>query len=70
MDPSSNDQPEEVQKLVYENSVKTIVYHAKTDDVPASYELEVYDNVNDITNDFTGTHVKFDKMFFIVQKFK
>ena len=69
MDPSSNDQPEEVQKLVYENSVKTIVYHAKTDAIPASYELEMYDNVSDITNDFTGTHVKFDKKFFIIQKF-
>ena len=48
----SSDLPEEVQKLVKENSVKKVVLHAKTEYVPANYVVEMlHDNDNDITND-------------------
>ena len=52
MDLQSSDLPEEVQKLVKENSVKKVVFHAKTEYVPANYVVEMlHDNDNDITND-------------------
>ena len=54
MDLQSSDLPEEVQKLVKENSVKKVVFHAKTEYVPANYVVEMLhdnDNDNDITND-------------------
>ena len=52
MDLQSSDLPEEVQKLVKENSVKKVVFRAKTEYVPANYVVEMlHDNDNDITND-------------------
>ena len=54
MDLSSSDLPEEVQKLVKENSVKKILYHVKTKNVPANYVVEMYDNENNTTNVYTG----------------
>ena len=54
MDLQSSDLPEEVQKLVKENSVKKVEFHAKTEYVPANYVVEMLhdnDNDNDITND-------------------
>ena len=52
IDLQSSDLPEEVQKLVKENSVKKVVFHAKTEYVPANYVVEMlHDNDNDITND-------------------
>ena len=52
MDLQSSDLPEEVQKLVKENSVKKVVFHAKTEYVPVNYVVEMlHDNDNDITND-------------------
>ena len=52
MDLQSSDLPEEVQKLVKENSVKKVVFHAKTEYVPANYVVEMlHDNDNGITND-------------------
>ena len=50
MDLQSRDLPEEVQKLVKENSVKKVVFHAKTEYVPANYVVEMLHD-NDITND-------------------
>ena len=54
MDLQSSDLPEEVQKLVKENSVKKVVFHAKTEYVPANYVVEMHDNDNEITNDSTS----------------
>ena len=54
MDLSSGDLPEEVQKLVKKNSVKKIIYHVKTKNVPAKYVVEIVDNENDTTNVYTG----------------
>ena len=57
LDLQSSDLPEEVQKLLKENSVKRVVFHAKTEFVPANYVgqmLHGNDNDNDITNDSTG----------------
>ena len=52
MDLQSSDLPEEVQKLVKENSVKKVVSQAKIEYVPANYAVEMlHDNDNDITND-------------------
>ena len=59
MDLSSSDLPEEVQKLVKENSVKKIIYHAKTKNFPANYAVEMYDNENDTTNVYTG-HTRYE----------
>ena len=68
MDLHSSDLPEEVQKLVKENSVKKVVFHAKTEYVPAIYVVEMHGNDNDITIDFTiCTRYK---IFFIVQKYR
>ena len=50
----SSSSQEEVQKLVEKKLCKKIVFHAKTDNVPANYVTELYDNVNDLTNDCTG----------------
>ena len=55
MDLSSSDLPEELQKLVKENSVKKIIYHVKIKNVPANYVVEMYDNERDTTtNVYTG----------------
>ena len=54
MDLQSSDLPQEVQKLVKENSVKKVVFHAKTEYVPANYVVEMLhdnDNDNGTTND-------------------
>ena len=51
MDLQSSDLPEEVQKLVKENSLKKVVFHAKTEYVPANYIVEMHGNDNYITND-------------------
>ena len=37
MDLTSGELPNEIQKIIREASVKKIVYHAKTDHVPANY---------------------------------
>ena len=61
MDLQSSDLPEELQKLVKENSVKKVVFHAKTEYVPATYVVEMlHDNDNDITIDsrsYTGYEI-------------
>ena len=54
MDLSSSDLPEEVQKLVKKNSVKKMIYHLKTKNVPANYVVEMYGNENDTNNVHTG----------------
>ena len=54
MDHQSSDLPEEVQKLVKENSVQKIVFHAKTEYVSANYVVTNDGNDNDITNYFTS----------------
>ena len=54
MDLQSSDLPEEVQKLVKENSVKKVVFHAKTEYVTANYVVGMHDIDNDITNDSTS----------------
>ena len=57
MDLQSSDLPEEIQKLVKKNSLKKVVFHAKTEYVPANYVVEMLhdnDNDNDITNDSTS----------------
>ena len=60
MDLQSSDLPEEVQKLVKENSVKKVVFHAKTEYVPANYVVEMlHDNDNDITND-SGSYTRYE----------
>ena len=51
MDLQSSDLPEEVK----ENSVKKVVFHAKTEYVPANYVVEMlHDNNNDNDNDITN----------------
>ena len=57
MDLQSSDLPEEVQKLVKENSVNKVLFHAKTEYVPANYVVEMLhdnDNDRDILNDSTS----------------
>ena len=57
MDLQSSDLPEEVQKLVKENSVRKVVFHAKTEYVPDNYVVKTphgNDDDNDITNDSTS----------------
>ena len=49
-----SDLPEEVQKLGKENSVKEIMYHVKTKNVPAIYVVEMHDNENDTTEVYAG----------------
>ena len=52
MDLHSSDLPAEVQKLPKENSVKIVVFYAKTEYVPANYVVEMHGNDTDITIDF------------------
>ena len=56
MDLSSSNLFEEFQKLVKktEISVNNIVFQANTDHVPGNYVGRMYDNLNDITNDYAG----------------
>ena len=68
MDLSSSNLPEEVEKLVKENSVKKIIYHVKTKNVPANYVVEMYDKMKMILLKFTV--VILDTRFFSVQKNK
>ena len=54
MDLNSSELSEEVQKLIKRNSVKKIIYHVKTKNVPVNYEVEMYDNEKDTTNVYSG----------------
>ena len=54
MDLTSTELPNEIQKIIREGPLKKIVYHAKTDHVPANYVVKMYDNENDTTNVYTG----------------
>ena len=54
MDFGSSDLPEEVQKLVKENSMKKIIIHVKTKNVRANYVVEIDDKENDTTKVYTG----------------
>ena len=64
MDLQSSDLPEEVQKLVKYNSVTNVVFHAKTEYVPADYVEEMYGIDNDITIDFLSyTRYEFFLLF-------
>ena len=47
MDLTSSELPNEIQKITREDSVKKIVYHAKTDHVPANYVLEMHYDFDD-----------------------
>ena len=47
MDLTSSELPNEIQKIIREDSVKKIVYHAKTDHVPANYVLEMHYDFDD-----------------------
>ena len=47
MDLTSSELPNEIQKVIREDSVKKIVYHAKTDQVPANYVLEMHYDFDD-----------------------
>ena len=68
MDLYSIDLPEEDQKLVKENCVKKVVFHVKTEYVPAKYAVEMHCNDNDKTHDFTS-YTRYD-VSFIVQKYR
>ena len=54
MDLTSSELPNEIQKIIREDSVKKIVYHAKTDHVLANYVVKMHDIENDNTNNNTG----------------
>ena len=47
MDLTSSEIPNEIQKIIREDSVKKIVYQAKTDHVPANYVLEMHYDFDD-----------------------
>ena len=47
MDLTSSELPNEIQKIISEDSVNKIVYHAKTDHVPANYVLEMHYDFDD-----------------------
>ena len=47
MDLTSSDLPNEIQKIMREDSVKKIVYHAKTDHVLANFSLEMHYDFDD-----------------------
>ena len=47
MDLTSSELPNEIQKIIREDSVKKIVYHAKADHVPANYVLEMHFDFDD-----------------------
>ena len=47
MDLTSSELPNEIQKIKREDSVKKIVYYAKTDHVPANYVLEMHYDFDD-----------------------
>ena len=47
MDLTSSELPNEIQKIIREDSVKKIVYHVKTDHVPANYVLEMHYDFDD-----------------------
>ena len=44
---TSSELPNGIQKIIREDSVKKIVYHAKTDHVPANYILEMHYDFDD-----------------------
>ena len=62
MDLSSSDLPEEVQKVVKENSVKKVICYVKTKNIPANYVVEVYDNEKDTSNVYTG-YTRYDNFY-------
>ena len=47
MDLTSSELPNEIQKIIREDSVKKIVYHDKTDHLPANYVLEMHYDFDD-----------------------
>ena len=62
MDLHSSGLPEEVQKLVKENSVKKVVFLAKTEYVPANYVVETHGNDNNKINDFQ-IHTRYEVFY-------
>ena len=60
MDLTSSELPNEIQKIVREDSVKKIVCHAKTDHVPANYVLEMHYDFDDDNKPsvYTGYNVQ------------
>ena len=54
MDLTSSELPNAIQKIISEDFVKKIVYHAKTDHVPDNYVAKMYGKEKDTTNVNTG----------------
>ena len=56
MDLTSSELPNEIQKRMRKDSVKKVVYHAKTDHFPANYVLEMHYDFDDDNkpNFYTG----------------
>ena len=54
MDLNRSDWLEKVQKLLKKNTVKEVKYHVKTENVHASFVVQIYDKENDTTIVYTG----------------
>ena len=64
MDLTSSELPNEIQKIIREDYVKKIGYHAKTDHVPANYVLETHYDVDDDNESSVYTGYTRDEIYY------
>ena len=59
LDLTSSELPKEIQQKVKEHSVKKIMFHAKTENVPANYVLQMYDDEDDSDSNVCTSYTRY-----------
>ena len=60
LDLASSELPKEIQQKVKEDSVKKIIVHAKTENVPADYVLQMYDDEDDSDSNVCTSFTRYE----------
>ena len=60
LDLTSSELPKEIQQKVKEDSVKKIMFHAKTENVPDNYVLQMYDDEDDSDRNVCTSYTRYE----------
>ena len=63
LDLTSSELPKEIQQKVKEDSVKKIMFHAKTENVPANYVLQMYDDEDDSDSTVCTSYTRYETYY-------
>ena len=63
LDLSSSELPKEIQQNVKEESVKKIIFHAKTENVPANYVLQMCDHEDDSDSNVCTSYTRYENFY-------